>query len=231
MCVACGLLMALPTMAQGENDVLNTNVGELSYTVKEQEKTNLGTVVGAVLDVLAEQTKTEQPGYVDAVRASVIMALGNVRRMSVTDGLQVEPNSDTYTPEQMNFRYRGSLLSGTDDFLLSAAFRTAGCDPVEIRDRMAAFAVRRRAAQPLDLPSLGSFFKRPPDRSAAALIDECGLKGLTIGGAAVSGKHAGFLVNRGGATAADLIALAALVRERVFDRFHVLLEPEAEIVP
>jgi len=95
MCVACGLLMALPTMAQGENDVLNTNVGELSYTVKEQEKTNLGTVVGAVLDVLAEQTKTEQPGYVDAVRASVIMALGNVRRMSVTDGLQVEPNSDT----------------------------------------------------------------------------------------------------------------------------------------
>ena len=95
MCAAFGLLMALPMMAQGENDVKNTSVGELSYTVKEQPKSDLGTVVGAVLDALAEQTTTEQPVYVDAVRASVIMALGNVRRMSVTDGLQVEPNDDT----------------------------------------------------------------------------------------------------------------------------------------
>jgi hypothetical protein len=89
------LFMALPMMAQDENALKNVSVGELSYTIKEEEKTNLGTVVGAVLDVLAEQTTTEQPGYVDALRASVIAALGNVRRFVITDALQVEPNADT----------------------------------------------------------------------------------------------------------------------------------------
>jgi hypothetical protein len=82
-------------MAQDENALKNVSVGELSYTIKEEEKTNLGTVVGAVLDVLSEQTTTEQPGYVDALRASVIAALGNVRRFVITDGFQVEPNADT----------------------------------------------------------------------------------------------------------------------------------------
>ena len=81
--------------AQDENSLKNVSVGELSYTIKEEPKTNLGTVVGAVLDVLAEQTTTEQPGYVDALRASVIAALGNVRRFVITDALQVEPNADT----------------------------------------------------------------------------------------------------------------------------------------
>ena len=89
------LFMALPMMAQDENALKNVSVGELSYTIKEEEKTNLGTVVGAVLDVLSEQTTTEQPGYVDALRASVIAALGNVRRFVITDGFQVEPNADT----------------------------------------------------------------------------------------------------------------------------------------
>lgn len=89
------LFMALPMMAQDENAVKNVNVGELSYTIKEEPKTKLGTVVGAVLDVLSDQQTTEQPGYVDALRASVIMALGNVRRFVITDGFQVEANADT----------------------------------------------------------------------------------------------------------------------------------------
>ena len=89
------LFIALPMTAQDENSLKNVSVGELSYTIKEEPKTNLGTVVGAVLDVLAEQTTTEQPGYVDALRASVIAALGNVRRFVITDALQVEPNADT----------------------------------------------------------------------------------------------------------------------------------------
>ena len=89
------LFIALPMTAQDENSLKNVSVGELSYTIKEEPKTNLGTVVGAVLDVLAEQITTEQPGYVDALRASVIAALGNVRRFVITDGFQVEPNADT----------------------------------------------------------------------------------------------------------------------------------------
>lgn len=89
------LFVAMPMMAQNSNAQLNVSVGELSYMIKEQPKSELGTVVGAVLDVLADRTTEEQPGYVDAVRASVMMALSNVRRFTVSDGLQVTPNEAT----------------------------------------------------------------------------------------------------------------------------------------
>ena len=82
-------------MAQRENALQNVSVMELTYTVKEAPKSDVGTVVSAVLDVLADQTTTEEPGYADALRASVIMALGNVRRFAVSDGLQVSPNDGT----------------------------------------------------------------------------------------------------------------------------------------
>ena len=87
--------MSTDMMAQGENAVQNVNVMELTYMMKEGIKSEVATVVGAVLDVLADQTTTEEPGYTDALRASVIMALGNVRRFAVTDGLQVSPNDET----------------------------------------------------------------------------------------------------------------------------------------
>ena len=87
--------MAMPVMAQNNNAQQNVSVGELSYMIKEQPKSELGTVVGAVLDVLAERTTEEQPGYVDAVRANVMTALSNVRRFIVSDGLQVAPNEGT----------------------------------------------------------------------------------------------------------------------------------------
>lgn len=89
------LFVAIPLMAQDSNSQQNVSVGELSYMIKEQPKSELGTVVGAVLDVLAERTTEEQPGYADAVRASVMMALSNVRRFTVSDGLQVTPNEAT----------------------------------------------------------------------------------------------------------------------------------------
>jgi len=82
-------------MAQSENAIQNVSVTELTYMVKEAPKSDVGTVVSAVLDVLADQTTTEEPGYADALRASVIMALGNVRRFAVSDGLQVSPNDGT----------------------------------------------------------------------------------------------------------------------------------------
>lgn len=89
------LTMVSDMMAQGENTVQNVSVMDLTYTVKEGTKSGVATVVGAVLDVLSDQTTTEEPGYADAVRASVVMALGNVRRFTVTDGLQVSPNGET----------------------------------------------------------------------------------------------------------------------------------------
>lgn len=93
---SCFVMMATTEIiAQGDNAMQNVSVMELTYMVKESPKSNLGTVVGAVLDVLADQTTNEEPGYTDALRASVIMALGNVRRFRVADGLQVGSNDET----------------------------------------------------------------------------------------------------------------------------------------
>jgi hypothetical protein len=89
------IVMTTDMMAQKENAIQNVSVMELTYMMKEGIKSDVATVVGAVLDVLADQTTEEQPGYADALRASVITALGNVRRFAVTDGLQVSPNDET----------------------------------------------------------------------------------------------------------------------------------------
>lgn len=91
-------------------------------------------------------------------------------------------------------------------------------------------AAKRREKQPLEWPSAGSTFKRPEGRFAAALIEECGLKGTRVGGAQVSEKHAGFLVNRGGATADDVRRLIARVQETVLARTGVALEPEVKFL-
>ena len=89
---------------------------------------------------------------------------------------------------------------------------------------------RRKTSQPLEYPSAGSTFKRPEGYFAAALIDECGLKGLTVGGAQVSEKHAGFVINRGGATCADVTALMAEIQRRVWKEKGVRLEPEVKVI-
>jgi hypothetical protein len=91
-------------------------------------------------------------------------------------------------------------------------------------------AARRKEKQPLEYPSAGSFFKRPAGHFAGALIEGAGLKGLSVGGAQVSEKHAGFLINKGGATAADFLKLMEEVQERVMEKYGVRLEPEVRIV-
>jgi UDP-N-acetylmuramate dehydrogenase len=91
-------------------------------------------------------------------------------------------------------------------------------------------SVRRKKSQPLEFPSAGSVFKRPPGAYAAALIERCSLKGKTIGGAQVSEKHAGFVINTGNATAGDILRLAAEVRKRVMDISGVALEMEVRTV-
>ena len=129
------------------------------------------------------------------------------------------------------FSYRHSVFQEQDDFILRACFSLEPGVPAEIKARMDDFAARRREKQPLEYPSAGSTFKRPAPVDgqpvyAAALIEQCGLKGLSVGGAQVSEKHAGFIVNRGGASCGDIIKLMAQVRERVFKETGVTLEPE-----
>lgn len=135
----------------------------------------------------------------------------------------------TLSRDQMDFSYRHSCLEGREAVVVSAVFGLIPGSSDEIRSKMKDFQQRRMASQPLDLPSAGSAFKRPSGGYAAALIDQAGLKGYRIGGAAISEKHAGFAVNLGGATAADVKALLAQVSETVNNSTGILLEPEIRI--
>lgn len=127
------------------------------------------------------------------------------------------------------FGYRTSVFQHTDGVIVRACFALQSGDPGIIRETMRELMTRRTASQPLDLPSAGSAFKRPQGGYAAALIESAGLKGLTVGGAQVSEKHAGFVVNRGGATAADVLELLRQVQQRVLEHSGIRLEPEIRL--
>ena len=134
----------------------------------------------------------------------------------------------TLPASECDFGYWHSIFSNRKCLILEARFHLEPGDPATIKARMDELTARRREKQPLEFPSAGSMFKRPPGHFAAALIDQCGLKGLTVGGAQVSEKHAGFVVNRGGATCADVLELARRVRERVLAQTGVELEMEVK---
>lgn len=136
------------------------------------------------------------------------------------------------TNEQCKFEYRNSLFKQMGGcIVLSAVIKLQKGDKDEIAAKMRELNERRRAKQPLDLPSAGSAFKRPAGYYAAALIDECGLRGYTVGGAQVSEKHAGFVVNIGGATSHDVYDLLLHVRRTVWEQKKVQIEPEIIILP
>lgn len=155
---------------------------------------------------------------------------GEMKDVAVeTDFLDASLQPRTCRGEAHGFGYRTSAFDGSA-VVLRTKLRLGEDDPAAIRERCRVLAEKRRASQPLELPSAGSAFKRPKEGYAAAMIDEAGLKGLSVGGAQVSEKHAGFIVNTGGATADDVRRLLELVRERVLARFGVLLEPEIKIL-
>lgn len=138
-------------------------------------------------------------------------------------------NIRTLSNEEMGFSYRHSVLEETGDIVISAVFSLEPKPAEEIKARMKELMANRSASQPLDLPSAGSAFKRPAQGYAAALIDEAGLKGYQVGGAAISKKHAGFAVNLGGATASDVRKLLKQVSDKVYENSGIRLEPEVRI--
>ncbi len=135
----------------------------------------------------------------------------------------------SYSNEEMGFSYRHSRLEDDGGIVISAVFAMTQKPEQEIRCQMQELMKRRSASQPLDLPSAGSAFKRPVGGYAAALIDQAGLKGFRVGNAAVSEKHAGFVVNLGGATASDVRNLLEKVSDIVFEKSGIRLEPEMRI--
>jgi len=144
--------------------------------------------------------------------------------------MDADGNSRVLTGEEMGFSYRHSRLECTGDIVLSATFALTKKPTEEIRSVMQDLMTRRRNSQPLDLPSAGSAFKRPVGGYAAALIDQTGLKGYRVGSAAVSEKHAGFVVNCGDATFDDVMGVIHHVRETVIEKFDTYLETEVKII-
>ena len=132
--------------------------------------------------------------------------------------------------EEAQLSYRDSYFARSGAIVLSATVRLRPGDPEEIRNRMEELMVRRKTSQPLEYPSAGSTFKRPVGNFAGSLIEKTGLKGLTVGGAQVSQKHAGFMINVGGATCADVLELITQVQDKVYEASGVRLEPEVRIV-
>ena len=144
--------------------------------------------------------------------------------------LDEEGEVRTLPASECGFGYRHSVFSNRKCLILKARFQLKQGDGDAVKARMDELTAQRKAKQPLEYPSAGSMFKRPPGHFAAALIDQCGLKGLAVGGAQVSEKHAGFVVNRGGATCADVLELVRQVKARVLSQTGVELEMEVRVL-
>nr|WP_300788412.1 UDP-N-acetylmuramate dehydrogenase [uncultured Acetatifactor sp.] len=170
-------------------------------------------------------------GIPGTVGGGVVMNAGAYggEMSQVVDQVRVvskEGESMVLDNDTMEFRYRGSVIRGSAFTVTEVTFRLEPGDREAIRAKMEELAARRREKQPLEYPSAGSTFKRPEGHFAGKLIMEAGFAGYRIGGAQVSEKHCGFVINTGGATARDVQALIKEIQARVKERFRVDLEPE-----
>ena len=148
-----------------------------------------------------------------------------VDAIALSDGKPVSFEGDA-----LGFSYRRSAMMHAGVIITDVAMQLRPGDPAQIKARMDDLAKARREKQPLEYPSAGSTFKRPEGHFAAKLIDDCGLRGLSVGDAQVSEKHAGFVINRGSARASDVLELMHLIRQRVYEATGVTLEPEIRIL-
>ena len=139
------------------------------------------------------------------------------------------PAATIFSCNEMGFGYRKSIVQQGGMFVLEAVFKLQKGNTQEIREKMTELNNRRRTTQPLDFPSAGSTFKRPTGHFAGKLIQDSGLRGFSVGGAQVSEKHTGFVINKGKATANDVITLIKAIREKVHTDSGIWLEPEIQM--
>lgn len=151
----------------------------------------------------------------------VVLSTSSLRR----NGMMKDRNRDS-----LGFGYRTSAFQNSDEIIIGVKILLKPGHPYLIQETMQDLLKKRNEKQPVNMPSAGSFFKRPEGHFAGKLIEDAGLKGLQVGGARVSPLHAGFVVNEGGATATDILNLMKIVQETVKDKFGVTLEPEVRII-
>lgn len=172
------------------------------------------------------------PGTIGGAIRMNAGAHGREMKDVVTTITYIDRNGKMYKiqNEQANFEYRNSLFAHKDYIILEVEMQLEKGNAEEIKAKMTEYATYRKEKQPIEYPSAGSTFKRGTDFITAKLIDDCGLKGYQIGGAQISEKHAGFIINKYNATAKDVIKLMEYTKEQVYNKFGKVIEPEIEIL-
>lgn len=147
-----------------------------------------------------------------------------------TTCMDFEGNVFELTNEEQEFSYRSSIFNKKDYIILETKLKLEYGKKEEIQNKINDFQAQRKEKQPIEYPSAGSSFKRQEGIITAKLIDECGLKGFEIGGAKISEKHAGFIINTGNATAKDVLNLVKYIKEKVYEKYHIKIEEEIRII-
>ena len=168
------------------------------------------------------------PGSVGGALYMNAGAYGGEMKDAVLEAKCIDKDGNILTVplKDMDMSYRNSIFKSNGAVITEVTLRLAKGEKYEIKAKMDDFISRRKSKQPLEYPSAGSTFKRPQGNFAGTLIEKCGLKGKNVGGAFVSEKHAGFVINKGGATASDVLALVDIIKETVFEKENVKLEKE-----
>lgn len=214
--------------------------------IDDGDEVRLKCMAAALLSKIAKKAFAESlagfefaSGIPGSIGGAVFMNAGAYggEMIDVLESVELlSPNADgkwelkTVPADNLGLSYRHSRLQETKEIVVSATLRLPRGNKAEIEDRLAELTKKRTSKQPLEFPSAGSFFKRPEGYFAAKLIEDAGLKGLSVGGAQVSSKHCGFVINTGNATTEDIVDLMHLVQNTVFDKFGVRLEPEVRII-
>ena len=221
---------------------IGQNMSDISVRREEDGSAVICAQAGALLSAIAHRALEEglagmefAAGIPGSLGGAVVMnagAYGGEMKDILTSVRLLMPDGEivTKSPEELRLGYRYSLVPKLSATVLSAEIRLAAGDREEIRAKMDDLAKQRRDKQPLEYPSAGSTFKRPVGHFAGKLIQDAGLRGYTVGGAQVSEKHCGFVINRGGATASDVLRLMEDVQRLVEKTSGVLLEPEVRIL-
>ena len=214
--------------------------------IDDGDEVRLKCMAAALLSKIAKKALEESlsgfefaSGIPGSIGGAVFMNAGAYggEMIDVLESVELlSPNADgkwelkTVPADNLELSYRHSRLQETKEIVVSATLRLPRGNKAEIEDKLAELTKKRTSKQPLEFPSAGSFFKRPEGYFAAKLIEDAGLKGLSVGGAQVSSKHCGFVINTGNATTDDIVDLMHLIQNTVFDKLGVKLEPEVRII-
>ena len=222
--------------------VIKTNLKEIKIKNKENENVEITVDDGVQLGFLAQKLLKEEitgfeklSGIPGTIGGAIVMnagAHGKEMKDIVTEitAIDYSGNIHIFTNEEAKFEYRNSIFLTGEYIILQVKLLLKKGNKEEIKLKMNEYAQYRKEKQPIEYPSAGSTFKRGTDFVTAKLIDEAGLKGYSIGGAKVSEKHAGFIINTGNATAKDIIELVKYVQDKVYEKFGKKIELEIKIL-